>query len=262
MPNLLSAKLIRKSYKVSNNPFKQRYREVLRGVSFGLNPGQTLAVVGESGSGKSTLARILVGAEKPDSGDLLFEGQDILTSSSFCWYRNIRMIFQNPAASLNPRATIRQSLEEPLINARIGNSQHRKERIEEVLELVGLRSEYAERYPHTFSGGQRQRIAIARALMLNPKVIVADEPVSALDVSVQAQIINLLLDLQDRLDLAYIFISHDLGLVQHFSDKVLVMHNGEQKEYGRVGEVFSQPQSKHTVNLLNASATYRRAIER
>lgn len=262
MPSLLSAKLIRKSYKVSNNPFKQRYREVLRGVSFTLNAGQTLAVVGESGSGKSTLARILVGAERPDSGEILFEDQNILKSSSFSWYQNIRMIFQNPAASLNPRATIRQSLEEPLINAKQGNSQSRKERIAEVLELVGLRPEYADRYPHTFSGGQRQRMAIARALMLNPKVIVADEPVSALDVSVQAQIINLLLDLQDQLDLAYVFISHDLGLVQHFSDKVLVMHNGEQKEYGRINEVFSQPQSKHTIELLDASASYRRAIEK
>lgn len=262
MPSLLSAKLIRKSYKVSNNPFKQRYLEVVKGISFSLNAGQTLAVVGESGSGKSTLARILVGAEKPDSGELLFEGNNIIKSSSFSWYRNIRMIFQNPSASLNPRATIRQSLEEPLINAKAGNSQSRKDRIAEVLDLVGLRPEYADRYPHTFSGGQRQRIAIARALMLNPKVIVADEPVSALDVSVQAQIINLLLDLQDRLDLAYVFISHDLGLVQHFSDKVLVMHNGEQKEYGRVGEVFSQPQSRYTLELLNASASYRKAIEK
>lgn len=150
MPSLLSAKLIRKSYKVSNNPFKQRYLEVVKGISFSLNAGQTLAVVGESGSGKSTLARILVGAEKPDSGELLFEGNNIIKNSSFSWYRNIRMIFQNPSASLNPRATIRQSLEEPLINAKAGNSQSRKDRIAEVLDLVGLRPEYAERYPHTF----------------------------------------------------------------------------------------------------------------
>ena len=259
MANLLSAKLLRKSYKVSNNPFKQRYLEVLKGINFSVNPGQTLAVVGESGSGKSTLAKILVGAEQPSSGRLLFQGNDILNDKQFSWYQNIRMIFQNPAASLNPRATIEQSLEEPLINAKVLNVHQRKERIEEVMELVGLRSEYTSRYPHTFSGGQRQRIAIARALMLEPKIIVADEPVSALDVSVQAQIINLLLDLQEKLDLAYIFISHDLGLVQHFSDKVLVMHQGNQEEYGRVNEVFSQPQSPYTMELLKASAGYKRA---
>ncbi|NVK22397.1 MAG: ATP-binding cassette domain-containing protein [Kangiellaceae bacterium] len=255
---LLSAKLIRKSYKVSNNPFKQRYLEVLKGISFTLNPGQTLAVVGESGSGKSTLARILVGAEQPDKGQLFFQDKDILQDKHFPWYQNMRMIFQNPATSLNPRATILQTLEEPLINAGQLNHHQRLERIAEVLELVGLRSEHAQRYPHTFSGGQRQRIAIARALMLQPKVIVADEPVSALDVSVQAQIINLLIELQEKLELAYVFISHDLGLVQHFSDKVLVMHNGQQEEYGRVQEVFSQPQSSYTIELLKASAGYKR----
>jgi dipeptide transport system ATP-binding protein len=259
MPNLFSAKDIKKSYKVSNNPLKKNGLEVLHGVDFSLNAGQTLAVVGESGSGKSTLARILVGADTPDSGELLFEGQNILKKrSKFEWYKNIRMIFQDASASLNPRATIRQSLEEPLHNGTPYNATQRRERIAEVLEMVGLRPEYAERYPHTFSGGQRQRIAIARALLLRPKVIVADEPVSALDVSVQAQIINLLLDLQDQLDLAYVFISHDLGLVQHFSNKVLVLNNGTQEEYGRVADIFSQPKSQYTLELLNASAGYKK----
>ncbi len=261
MPNLLKAELIRKSYKVSNNPFKDRYLQVLQGVSFSINPGQTLAVVGESGSGKSTLARILVGAEKPDTGELLFNGHNVLADKKFAWYKSIRMIFQNPRSSFNPRLTIEQILAEPLINSKAFNRFEIQKKIRLALERVGLRAEYASRYPHTFSGGQRQRIAIARALMLNPKVIVADEPVSALDVSVQAQIINLLLDLQEELDLAYIFISHDLGLVQHFSDKVLVMHKGVQEEYGPVGEVFSQPQSKYTQKLLAASAGYKRAIE-
>ncbi|WP_046560745.1 ABC transporter ATP-binding protein [Kangiella geojedonensis] len=261
MPNLFSAKDIRKSYKVSNNPLKKGQLEVLHGVNFSLNAGQTLAVVGESGSGKSTLARILVGADKPDSGELLFEGNNILKKNrKFEWYKNIRMIFQDASASLNPRATIRQSLEEPLHNGTQYTASQRRDRIVEVLEMVGLRPEYAERYPHTFSGGQRQRIAIARALLLRPKVIVADEPVSALDVSVQAQIINLLLDLQDQLDLAYVFISHDLGLVQHFSNKVLVLNNGTQEEYGRVADVFSQPKSKYTLELLNASAGYQKSI--
>ncbi|AOE49348.1 ABC transporter ATP-binding protein [Kangiella sediminilitoris] len=259
MPNLFSAKNLRKSYKVSNNPLKKGYLEVLQDVSFSLNEGQTLAVVGESGSGKSTLARILVGADSPDSGELLFEGKDILKrKNKFQWYKNIRMIFQDASASLNPRATIMQSLEEPLHNGTTYTASQRRERIKEVLEMVGLRAEYAERYPHTFSGGQRQRIAIARALLLRPKVIVADEPVSALDVSVQAQIINLLLDLQDQLDLAYVFISHDLGLVQHFSNKVLVLNNGKQEEYGRVADIFSQPKSQYTLELLNASAGYKK----
>ncbi len=260
MANLLKAKLLRKSYKVSNNPFKERYLEVLKGVSFSINPGQTLAIVGESGSGKSTLARILVGAEKPDSGELLFNGNDILKNKHFAWYKDIRMVFQNPRTSFNPRATIAQILAESLLNAKADNSMQIKYKIAETLEMVGLRPEYADRYPHTFSGGQRQRIAIARALMLNPKIIVADEPVSALDVSVQAQIINLLLDLQEKLQLAYIFISHDLGLVQHFSDKVLVMNKGIQEEYGPVGQVFSQPQSQYTQKLLAASAGYKRKI--
>ena len=261
MANLFSAKDIRKSYKVSNNPLKKGQLEVLHGVNFSLNAGQTLAVVGESGSGKSTLARILVGADKPDSGELLFEGNNILKKNrKFEWYKNIRMIFQDASASLNPRATIRQSLEEPLHNGTHYTASQRRDRIVEVLEMVGLRPEYAERYPHTFSGGQRQRIAIARALLLRPKVIVADEPMSALDVSVQAQIINLLLDLQDQLDLAYVFISHDLGLVQHFSNKVLVLNNGTQEEYGRVADVFSQPKSKYTLELLNASAGYQKPI--
>lgn len=258
MANLFTAKLLRKTYKVSNNPFKQRHQEVLHGVSFSINPGQTLAVVGESGSGKSTLARILVGAEKPKSGELLFNGKNILTDKHFCWFKEVRMVFQNPRTSFNPRATIAQILAEPLINAKQYSASQIKYAIHEKLELVGLRSEYADRYPHTFSGGQRQRIAIARALMLNPKVIVADEPVSALDVSVQAQIINLLLDLQEELQLAYVFISHDLGLVQHFSDKVLVLKQGHQVEYGPVSQVFSQPQSKYTQRLIEASSGYQR----
>ncbi len=258
MANLFSAKLLRKSYKISNNPFKERYLEVLKGVSFSINPGQTLAVVGESGSGKSTLARILVGAEKPNSGDLLLNGENILKQKHFQWFKQIRMVFQNPRTSFNPRATIQQILAEPLINAKGFNNTQIKHRVGEKLELVGLRPEYADRYPHTFSGGQRQRIAIARALMLNPKVIVADEPVSALDVSVQAQIINLLLDLQEELQLAYVFISHDLGLVEHFSDKVLVMNKGQQEEYGPVNRIFSQPQSDYTQKLLKASAGYKR----
>lgn len=261
MANLFKAELLRKSYKVSNNPFKQHYLEVLKGVNFSINPGQTLAVVGESGSGKSTLARLLVGAEKPDAGKILFNGENILENKQFPWYKEIRMIFQNPRTSFNPRATIEQILAEPLINAKTHKPFEIKQKIREALEMVGLRSEYVDRYPHTFSGGQRQRIAIARALMLNPKVIVADEPVSALDVSVQAQIINLLLDLQEELQLAYVFISHDLGLVQHFSDKVLVMNKGVQEEYGPVNQVFSQPQSEYTQKLLKASAGYKRSIE-
>ncbi len=261
MANLFKANLLRKSYKVSNNPFKERHLEVLKGASFSINPGQTLAVVGESGSGKSTLARLLVGAEKPDSGQLFFNGENILEDKKFPWYKEIRMVFQNPRTSFNPRATIAQILAEPLLNAKNDNRIQIQQKIRQALELVGLRSEYAERYPHTFSGGQRQRIAIARALMLNPKVIVADEPVSALDVSVQAQIINLLLDLQEELQLAYVFISHDLGLVQHFSDKVLVMHKGVQEEYGPVNQVFSQPQSPYTQKLLAASAGYKKAVK-
>ena len=258
MPALFKSKLLRKSYRISNNPFKKNHLEVLSGINFSINPGQTLAVVGESGSGKSTLARLLVGSEKPDSGQIFFEEKEVQNDKKFCWYKNIRMIFQNPSASFNPRATIQQILEEPLINAQKLNHRQRQLRVDEALELVGLRSEHKKRYPHAFSGGQRQRISIARALILKPKVIVADEPVSALDVSVQAQIINLLLDLQQELELAYVFISHDLGLVQHFCDKVLVLNQGVQEEYGRVTEVFSQPQSPYTIKLLKASSGYQR----
>lgn len=258
MAALLKAELLRKSYKVSNNPFKKSHLEVVSGINFSISPGQTLAVVGESGSGKSTLAKLLVGSEKPDSGKIIFAGNSVEKDKNFCWYKNIRMIFQDPAASFNPRATIQEILEEPLINGTKLNHRQRQRTVDQALELVGLRSEYKKRYPHAFSGGQRQRISIARALILNPKVIVADEPVSALDVSVQAQIINLLLDLQQELELAYVFISHDLGLVQHFCDKVLVLNKGFQEEYGRVNEVFSQPQSPYTIELLKASAGYQR----
>jgi len=225
----------------------------LDGASFSLAQGQTLAVVGESGCGKSTLARLVTLIEKPTSGRLLIDGKDVRSANS-AELRELRqavqIIFQDPYGSLNPRKKVGEILEEPLtINTRMSKAEKRA-RAEEMMARVGLRPEYYGRYPHMFSGGQRQRIAIARALMLQPRVLVADEPVSALDVSIRAQVLNLLMDLQEEFKLAYLFISHDLSVVRHIADDVMVMYLGRPVEHGPGEIIFAQPRHPYTQALL------------
>ncbi len=227
--------------------------KALDGVSFSLDSSRTLAVVGESGCGKSTLARQITLIERPTGGHLLIAGRDV-TEADRPELREIRrrvqMVFQDPFGSLNPRKKVGTILEEPLI---INTRQSRAERAEKAREMmakVGLRPEHYNRYPHMFSGGQRQRIAIARSLMLNPSVVVADEPVSALDVSIRAQVLNLLMDLQGEFELAYIFISHDLSVVRHIADEIIVMYLGRPIEQGPASAIFARPRHPYTHALI------------
>jgi dipeptide transport system ATP-binding protein len=227
--------------------------QAVSGVSFTVQAGKTLAVVGESGCGKSTLARMVSLIETPTAGELSLGGVDVVKASaqqSHALRRTVQLVFQNPFGSLNPRKKIGAILESPLeINTDL-DAASRAEQARAMLALVGLRPEHYDRYPHMFSGGQRQRIAIARALMLKPALIVADEPVSALDVSIQAQVLNLLADLQQELGLAYLFISHDLGVVRHIAHDVLVMYLGHAVEQGEKKTIFAQPLHPYTQALL------------
>ncbi|WGT49929.1 dipeptide ABC transporter ATP-binding protein [Thioclava nitratireducens] len=228
----------------------------LHGISFSLEQGKTLAIVGESGCGKSTLARILTLIDPANSGDLYIQGEkiDIKETKVTSELRaKVQIVFQNPYSSLNPRQKVGEVLTEPLIINTDIPAKERRKRAEEMLEKVGLERQHYNRYPHMFSGGQRQRIAIARALMLNPQILVLDEPVSALDLSVQAQVLNLLKDLQDEFDLSYIFVSHDLSVVRYFADEVMVMNAGEVVEYASRDQIFANPQHEYTKTLLAAT---------
>ena len=230
----------------------------LDGVSLAVSPGETVSLVGESGSGKSTLALALMRAIRHDSGSIRFEGAEIgdLSPKALKPIRRcLQMIFQDPYASLDPRLTVETILAEPLIAHGIGDRAERRARISELLEQVGLPPEAGQRYPSQFSGGQRQRIAIARALALRPQMIIADEPVSALDVSIQAQIVNLLRDIQAKTGIAYLVIAHDLALVYEISDRILVMYLGRIVEEGMAETVVRQPQHPYTVALLSATPT-------
>ncbi len=232
------------------------------GVSLQLRAGETLGIVGESGCGKSTLARMLVGLERPDGGTLRYHGDDVTAGSlrdRKLLRRGVQMIFQDPFTSLDPRMTVADLVAEPLAATRTGNSAQRRARVAELLELVGLSPSMMSRYPHQFSGGQRQRIGIARALALDPEVLVCDEPVSALDVSVQAQVINLLRDLQSRLGVSILFIAHDLSVVRHIADRVAVMYLGRIVESGETTMVYENPAHPYTQALLSASPTIDRA---
>jgi dipeptide transport system ATP-binding protein len=241
-------------YKISRGFLKPSdHLQAVCGVSFTVQVGKTLAVVGESGCGKSTLARMVSLIETPTSGELLLGGVDVTKATEQVRHalrRKVQLVFQNPFGSLNPRKKIGAILESPLeINTQL-TAQERSEQARAMLALVGLRPEHYDRYPHMFSGGQRQRIAIARALMLKPSLIVADEPVSALDVSIQAQVLNLLADLQQEMKLAYLFISHDLGVVRHIAHDVLVMYLGHAVEQGDKKSIFAQPLHPYTQALL------------
>lgn len=255
---LISARNLHKYYPVKAGLLQTRKSlQALSGANFDLQAGQTLAIVGESGCGKSTLARLLTLIEKPTVGQLIIDGIDIEAAHSVEQKKQLRqtvqMVFQDPFGSLNPRHTIGAILQEPLrINTDLNASQ-RQQQVLQMMARVGLREEHYQRYPHMFSGGQRQRIAIARALILKPKVVVLDEPVSALDVSIQAQVLNLLIELQQELGLAYVFISHDLSVVRHIADQVLVMYLGRPVEQGACERVFAQPQHPYTQALLSAT---------
>ena len=243
--------------------------KALAGVSFSVQAGRTLAVVGESGCGKSTLARLLTMIEPPTQGRLLIHGNDVTTAAARTTpaqqaqlRRAVQIVFQNPYGSLNPRQTVGDALMEPLRVNGISDAIEREQAARSMLRQVGLRAEHFARWPHMFSGGQRQRIAIARALMLKPSVLVLDEPVSALDVSIRAQVLNLLVDLQQALGVAYVFISHDLGVVRHVADDVMVMYLGRAVEQGSREAIFSDPQHPYTQALLSATPTVNPALRR
>ena len=251
---VVTAKDLRRVYQISKGLFsKPDLLQAVGGVSFSVEAGKTLAIVGESGCGKSTLARMVTLIEEPTGGSLQLGGMDVVKASAQdkkALRQKVQLVFQNPYGSLNPRKRIGQILEAPLeINTELTAPQ-RSEKARAMLAMVGLRPEHYDRYPHMFSGGQRQRIAIARALMLNPSLVVADEPVSALDVSIQAQVLNLLADLQRDLGLAYLFISHDLGVVRHIAHDVLVMYLGHTVEHGEKNAIFSRPLHPYTQALL------------
>ncbi len=259
-PPALRAENLARHYTASHNWLQRLRREVplvkaLNGVSFALRPGRTLAVVGESGCGKSTLARQLTLIEPPTSGALYISGQNAAQADAATVQRlrrRVQMVFQNPYASLNPRKTVAAALAEPLTIHTPWPAADKRERVLKMLQQVGLRPEHADRYPHMFSGGQRQRIAVARAMMLEPAVVVADEPTSALDVSIQAQILNLFMDLQQATGTAYVFISHNLAVVEHVAHEVMVMYFGSAVEQGPKAQVLGQPLHPYTQALLSA----------
>ena len=259
---LLEVRKLQKFFPIHKGFLKRVVAQVraVDDVSFYVNEGETLGLVGESGCGKTTTSRCILRALKPNSGQIMFrteEGEEVdLAALPQGRVRSMRretqMIFQDPFSSLNPRMTLLDIVSEPLVNYGIGSRSDREDRVAELLRLVGLGPEYMRRFPHAFSGGQRQRIGIARALALNPRLIVADEPVSALDVSVQAQVLNLLLDLQDQFHLTYLFVAHDLSVVKHVSDRVAVMYVGKIVEIAPTEELFASPKHPYTEALLSA----------
>ena len=259
---LLEVKNLKKYFPIEKGILRRKVGEVraVDDVTFSIEEGQTLSLVGESGCGKTTTARCILRALDPTAGEIIFHTRDgrlvdlaKLSSSEMRPHRrDMQMIFQDPFSSLNPRMPIFEIVSEPLLVNKIGNHSERQDRVAELLRLVEMRPEYMQRYPHALSGGQRQRIGIARALALSPRLIVADEPVSALDVSVQAQVLNLMMDLQDELGLTYLFVSHDLNVVKQISDNVVVMYVGRVAEHGPAQELFEDPKHPYTAALISS----------
>jgi dipeptide transport system ATP-binding protein len=254
---VLEAKDLQRHYRIGRGLFKPAaVLKAVAGASFTLSAGRTLAVVGESGCGKSTLARMVTMIERPTAGQLMIEGTDVVGAGKqelHALRPKVQMVFQDPYGSLNPRKQVGQILGEPLEINTAKSAKERMETARAMMARVGLRPEFYTRYPHMFSGGQRQRIAIARALILNPRIVVADEPVSALDVSIRAQVLNLLMDLQAEFNLAYLFISHDLSVVQHIADELMVMYLGRPVEQGPKQVIFAEPRHPYTQALLAAT---------
>ncbi len=264
---LVEVKNLRKFFPVRTHFWAREklFVQAVNNVSLTIKRGETLGLVGESGCGKSTLGRLILRLEEPTAGEIYFEGENILQFKAERlrqMRRQMQIIFQDPYSSLNPRKTVGSIIGEPLVIHKIGTKKEREERVRYLMEVVGLRPEHINRYPHEFSGGQRQRIGIARALALNPKLIIADEPVSALDVSIQAQVLNLLEDLQDEFHLTYLFIAHDLSVVEHISDRVAVMHLGRIAELAKSDELYRNPKHPYTQALLSANPVPDPTLER
>ena len=262
VPAILQIRGLKKYYRVTAGLIPRPIGEIraVDGVSLSIGEREVLGLVGESGCGKSTLGKAVMRLEEPTAGQIVFNGQDVMGLSKIELRRvrgKLQMVFQDPDSSLDPRMTAGGSIEEALIVQGIRDPSERRERVEALLEKVGLEADSAERYPHEFSGGQKQRIGIARALAMGPKLVIADEPVSALDVSVQAQILNLLMDIRDRDGLAYLFVSHDLSVVRYISDRVAVMYLGKIVEMAEKEEFFHNPLHPYTEALLSASAHLR-----
>jgi len=259
---LLEVKNLKKHFPIHKGVFRKisGHVKAVDGVSFTVDPGETLGLVGESGCGKTTVGRMIMGAYRPTGGEIWFQPPNgsprvdlaSLTPNQMKPYRPfVQMVFQDPFASLNPRMTVREILGEPLVVNNVAKGAELEGRVREMVEMVGLKVQYLNRYPHAFSGGQRQRISFARALALYPRLLVADEPTSALDVSVQAQIVNLALDIQRQMGIAYLFISHDLGLIRHFSKKILLMYVGRVVEYAPANALFGRPRHPYTEALMS-----------
>ena len=253
MAKLLEIKNIKQYFPIGGTPWNRKIVRAVDDVSFHIDRGETLGLVGESGCGKTTTGRTILRLYEPTSGRIIYDGKDITGAAMFPYRRRMQIVFQDPYASLNPRMTVEDIVGEPIdIHRLAANKKERRGMIIEMLERVGLNSEHANRFPHEFSGGQRQRIGIARSLAVNPEFIVCDEPVSALDVSIQAQIINMFEQLQDELGLTYLFIAHDLSVVKHISDRIGVMYLGKLVELASSSEIASHSQHPYTQSLVSA----------
>ena len=255
---LMEVKDVKKHFPVKDNGLIRKtvaHVKAVDGVSFQINRGETFGLVGESGCGKSTLGQVLIRLQDPTEGEILFRGQDIAGTSLNKlrpMRRDLQIVFQDPYASLNPKMTIGETIGEPLLVHKVGNRSDIVSEVKKILPIVGLHEDFYDRYPHELSGGQRQRVGIARALIMKPKLIICDEPVSALDVSIQSQIINLFMDLQEQFDLTYLFIAHGLAVVKHISSRIGVMYLGKIVEIADKQELFSNPQHPYTKALLSA----------